>query len=96
MPIEKKNALAALCIGAGVEAAFCLILFTPGGLGPCGPNTLASVFALLVHMPGLFVLEKVGLPDSTGTVLLVSGYGLAWSGIAYRLLGWWSRQGARK
>jgi hypothetical protein len=86
-----KTALMALGIGVVVEAALVTSLAV-GGFGPCGPASPLSAFVFFVHTPGLSAASAMGLREPESLLLVMAAYVVAWSGIAFLILGGRSRR----
>jgi hypothetical protein len=73
-----KTFITAIIIGVGIEAGLVAALFG-GGIGPCGPASPVSGFVLMLHIPGLSLVNALHIPDAIGMWLVALLYAAVWS-----------------
>jgi hypothetical protein len=80
-----KTFAISLALGVGVEAALVAALMV-GGIGPCCPASPVSSFVLLVHTPGLMLMNALHIPDGVGLWVIAGIYTVLWSVLPFLVL----------
>lgn len=80
-----KTFAISLLLGVGIETALVAALAL-GGIGPCGPASPVSGLVLFLHMPGLFLMHALHMPDSIGLWFVAALYSVLWSLVPMFLL----------
>ena len=73
-----KTFAISLLLGVGIETALIAALVL-GGIGPCGPASPVSGFVLLLHTPGLFLMNALHIPEGIGLWFVAGVYAVLWS-----------------
>jgi hypothetical protein len=80
-----KTFVVSLLLGVGIETALIAALVL-GGIGPCGPASPVSGFVLLLHTPGLFLMNALHIPETIGLWSVAAVYAMLWSVVPMLLL----------
>ena len=81
----------AMAIGVLLEAGLIGLLIV-GGMGPCGPGSPASAFVLIIHVPGVLMIEALHISEPFSLAIVAALYAAVWSAIALLLISGLSRK----
>ena len=71
-----KQFLIPLSLGVLIEAGLGMIAFA-SGIGPCG-GPLPTMVVLMIHSPGVFLFNKIGIHEPMLLLFLFAAYAALW------------------